>query len=87
MNIKGGRNLALVFLYIGGIMIVDLKTKYQLASIFQWSVKTVEKHLTEMERNEFSKYILEPSQGLRRISLSGYYKYMEYKQEQRRKML
>lgn len=85
---KGERNLTLfLYMYIGGIMIVDLKTKYQLASIFQWSVKTVEKHLTEMERNEFSKYILEPSQGLRRISLSGYYKYMEYKQEQRRKML
>lgn len=85
---KGGRNLTLVFfVYRGRFMIVDLKTKYQLASIFQWSVKTVEKHLTEMERNEFSKYILEPSQGLRRVSLSGYYKYMEYKQEQRRKML
>lgn len=74
-------------MYIGGIMIVDLKTKYQLAAIFHWSVKTVEKHLTEMERNEFSKYILAPTKDLRRVSLAGYYKYMEYKEAQRKKML
>ena len=66
---------------------VDLKTKYQLATIFQWSVKTEEKHLTEMSRTEYSKYILEPSRDLRRISLSGYYQFMKYKEKQNKKML
>lgn len=68
-------------------MLVDLKTKYQLATIFQWSVKTVEKHLTEMSKTEYSKYILEPSRDLRRISLSGYYQFMKYKEKQNKKML
>ena len=68
-------------------MLVDLKTKYQLATIFQWSVKTVEKHLTGMSKTEYSKYILEPSRDLRRISLSGYYQFMRYKEEQHKKML
>lgn len=68
-------------------MLVDLKTKYQLATIFQWSVKTVEKHLTEMSRTEYLKYILEPTRDLRRVSLSGYYQFMEYKEEQNKKML
>lgn len=68
-------------------MLVDLKTKYQLATIFQWSVKTVEKHITEMSRTEYSKYILEPTRDLRRVSLSGYYQFMRYKEEQHKKML
>lgn len=50
-------------------------------------MKTVEKHLTEMSRTEYSKYILEPSRDLRRISLSGYYQFMKYKEEQNKKML
>jgi hypothetical protein len=68
-------------------MLVDLKTKYQLAAIFQWSVKTVEKHLTEMSKTEYSKYILEPTRDLRRVSLSGYYQFMRYKEERYKKML
>lgn len=45
------------------------------------------KHLTEMSRTEYSKYILEPSRDLRRISLSGYYQFMKYKEKQNKKML
>ena len=68
-------------------MLVDLKTKYQLATIFQWSVKKVEKHLTEISKTEYSKYILEPSRDLRWISLFGYYQFMKYKEQQNKKML
>ncbi|MDT2740974.1 hypothetical protein [Lactococcus garvieae] len=50
-------------------------------------IKMVEKHLTEMSKTEYSKYILEPSQDLRRISLSGYYQFMKYKEKQNKKML
>lgn len=50
-------------------------------------IKMVVKHLTEMSKTEYSKYILEPSQDLRWISLSGYYQFMKYKENQNKKML
>ena len=88
MNIKGKRNLTLIFLYMEENMERDTFGKNEIAQLFGFGIKSVEKDLTEMRKSEeFSRYVYNPSKKRVCIEIIGYKKFLRYKDSLRKKKL
>ncbi|KAA8702336.1 DNA-binding protein [Lactococcus lactis subsp. hordniae] len=78
----------LYFFGLEGKMERDTFDKWEIAELFGFGIKVVERDLTEMRKHdEFSNYVYNPSKKRVCIELVGYKKFLRYKDSLRKKKL